>query len=105
VIRIRSAIERGCAHPVFGPLVVLAVLVLLAFVFLHFAHEGLEVAELGAACLALATVLVVALVERPTPPVRACPAVATHRGPPGSSIAYASTAGVEDCSRNLPLRR
>jgi hypothetical protein len=50
--------ERGRAHPIIGPILLVALVVLLAMVFLHVALEGLEAAaEIGAMCVAIATAL------------------------------------------------
>jgi hypothetical protein len=50
--------ERARAHPVLGPLLVIALVFLLALVFLHVVEDGFEAAtELGAMCIAVATVL------------------------------------------------
>jgi hypothetical protein len=58
VIRLRSSFERARAHPVLGPLLLIALVFLLAMVFLHVVEEGFEAAtELGAMCIAVATVL------------------------------------------------
>lgn len=51
-------IERGCAHPLLGPLVLIVLALLLAAVFLHVAMEGAEAAmELGEVCVAIAAAL------------------------------------------------
>lgn len=58
-------IERGCAHPVLGPLVLIVLALLLAAVFLHVAVEGAEAAmELGEMCVAIATSLGLLLMSR-----------------------------------------
>lgn len=55
--------ERGSAHPVFGPILLVVVVLLLAMVFLHAAQEGWD-AAIGAICLGIATVLGLVLLER-----------------------------------------
>jgi hypothetical protein len=50
--------ERGRAHPVLGPLLLVALVFLLAMVFLHGVGEGFDSAtEFGAMCIAVATVV------------------------------------------------
>jgi hypothetical protein len=83
VIRLRSLFERGRAHPVLGPLLLLALVFLLAMVFLHVVLEGVEAAELGAMCVAIASVLGLLLVYRP--PVHHVPQLigtSNDRAPP-----------------------
>lgn len=58
MIRLRHGLERGRAHPILGPLLVIVIVLLLAMVFLHVAHEGMDAATaLGEICLGLASAL------------------------------------------------
>lgn len=77
-------LERGCAHPVLGPLLLVVLVLLLAMVFLHIAQEGVEAAtELVAACVAIATALVLLLDGRSRITVAAEPSGGrVDRGPP-----------------------
>jgi hypothetical protein len=64
VIRLRSSFERARAHPVLGPLLLIALVFLLAMVFLHVVEEGFEAStEFGAMCIAVVTVLGLFLVS------------------------------------------
>ena len=48
--------ERGRAHPILGPIVIIVLVLLLTMVFLHVLHEGMEaVTEMGTVCIALAS--------------------------------------------------
>lgn len=104
MIRLRRMLERGRAHPVLGPILLIVLVLLLAFVFLHLAQDATEV---GAMCLALATVVGLLLIERlhrrmSEPLV----AVRGDRGPPAVSDArMLQPAVVAVHSRSLPLRR
>ena len=49
MIRLRSLLERGLRHPVLGPVLLLALVIILAMVFLHFAEDSHE-ASFGTAC-------------------------------------------------------
>ena len=49
-------LERGRAHPILGPVLLVLVVLLLAMVFVHAAHDGMDAAaEVGAICVALAS--------------------------------------------------
>ena len=82
MIRIRTLIERGCSHPVLGPVLLVILVLMLAMVFLHFAEDSHE-ASFGTACLALAAFLGSMLL---TPILRtyraAVASVQPNRGPP-----------------------
>ena len=84
MIRLRRILERGRAHPLFGPVVVLVLVLLLVLVSLHAALDGQAAAtEVGALCLAVFTILGPLVVERmrQTRPSIAV-AVRGDRGPP-----------------------
>jgi hypothetical protein len=99
-------LERGRAHPILGPILLIALVVLLAFVFLHLAEEG-TAAEIGAMCLALVTVLWLPLLERPrSTPTEPLVSAASDRGPPSvreGRKPRLARAAIH--SRSLPLRR
>lgn len=108
MIRLRRLLERGRAHPVLGPLVVIVLVLVLAMVFVHAAHDGHEtVADLGAICVGLVTFLGVVLLERlrrcaPAPVI----AVRGDRGPPRRVDARrARRAAFAVVPLHLPLRR
>ncbi len=92
MIRLRSMFERGRAHPILGPVLLIVLVLLLAMVFLHVVQEGVEAAmELGAMCIAIATVLGLLLTHRTL--LRRVPELigtSDSRGPP--------------CRTRLPLR-
>ncbi|GIU94218.1 MAG: hypothetical protein KatS3mg012_0675 [Gaiellaceae bacterium] len=107
VIRLRCMLERGRAHPVLGPILLIVLVLLLAIVFLHVAQEGNAATEVGAMCLALATVLALPLLERlhrrTSEPLVA---VRGDRGPPQvSDVPIPRPVVVAVPARTLPLRR
>ena len=58
-------LERGRAHPILGPVLLVVLVLLLAMVFLHAAHDGMDAAsELGAICFAIAGFLGLAVLDR-----------------------------------------
>lgn len=98
--------ERGRAHPLLGPILLVVLVLLLAIVFLHVAHDG-NATEVGAMCLALATIVGLPLLERLYKRLSE-PAVAVRgdRGPPWPSAAtMPRPVAVATSSRSLPLRR
>lgn len=108
MIRLRDMMERGCRHRFFGPVVVLVLVVLLASVFLHVAIEGAEAAgQLGALCLAVATVLGSLLVVRSHGARKTvCAVEAADRGPPTvSSVAVIGSLARSGAPVAIPLRR
>lgn len=104
VIRLRESIQAGLRHPILGPLVLLLLGLLLAFVILHAVEDGIA-GELFA-CV-FAAVVVIRLLARP-PRVLARVSLAftaTDRAPPwrffGSVVAYSPSAAL----LSTPLRR
>jgi hypothetical protein len=101
-------IERGRAHPILGPIVVIVLVLVLAMVALHAALDRHDAAsELGAICLGIAVFLGLVLGERlrshapaPLVPIR------RDRGPPRRAERYPGrhAAAAADW-RTLPLRR
>ena len=64
MIRLRETLERGCRHRWLGPLVILLLVVLIAFVALHEGGEKLF-GSAGELCVALALVVVSLVRGRP----------------------------------------
>lgn len=61
-------LERGRRHPVLGPIVLVLLVLLLAMICFHAAHDGWDgTAELGAACIGLVTILGALVCERSRP--------------------------------------
>jgi len=82
--------RRGLRHPLLGPVVLIGLCVLLAFVLLHALEDAHDAVAAGAVCLAVA-VIVGALAafspRRLSPPLR--PRARRLRGPPAYSFAVA----------------
>jgi hydrogenase-4 membrane subunit HyfE len=58
LIRLRRTLERGRRHPILGPIVLILLVLLLAMVFMHAAHDEHGTAvEAGFFCLAIVTML------------------------------------------------
>ena len=107
MIRLRSLLERGLKHPVLGPVLLVALVIVLAMVFLHFVEDSHEATSFGTACLALAAVLGSILL---TPIVRtyrgAATSVQSNRGPPTVAFALRPRSfSTHDPPLILPLRR
>ena len=99
-------LERGLAHPVLGPVVLIALVLVLAMLFLHVAQDGNAAAEVGAMCLALATVLGLPLLERLRSRLsESLISVRGDRGPPAPPDIAPRPAVAAAGSRSLPLRR
>ena len=108
MIRLRLIFERGRAHPILGPIVIIVLVLLLTMVFLHVLHEGMEaVTEMGTVCIALASALGWLMMSRLSgrPPLIVI-RERVGRSPPqnrlvdcGGSIAFAATPS------STPLRR
>jgi hypothetical protein len=105
VIRLRLLLERGRAHPLLGPILLILVVAMLALVLLHAAQDDHGAAtEVGALCLAISTFLGLLLLERlrrqatePIVPVRG------DRGPPSAGAPRPRSAAMAVVT--LPLRR
>lgn len=100
--------ERGRAHPVLGPILLVALIFLLAMVFLHVALEGVEAAELGAMCVAIASVLGLLLAHRtPLHHVPALIASSDERAPPPATRLILRTLEWSPplAAASIPLRR
>ena len=107
MIRLRCLIERGCAHPVLGPILLLVLLLMLAFLFLHFAEDGHGAESFGGLCVALAAIIgSLVVVPSARPSGKPASSGRTDRGPP--TLIFASrlqTASGPDPPLSLPLRR
>ena len=107
VIRLRSLLERGLKHPVIGPVLLIALVIVLAMVFLHFVEDSHAATSFGSACLALAAFLGSMLL---TPIVRmrrgASISPRSDRGPPTVSfLRRPRLFSAHDPPLILPLRR
>jgi hypothetical protein len=107
MIRLRSLLERGLTHPVLGPVLLVALVIVLAMVFLHFVEDSHEATSFGSACLALAAFLGSMLL---TPIVRtfrvASTSVRSDRGPPALKLSRRpASVSAHDPPLILPLRR
>ena len=100
--------ERGSAHPVLGPILLVVLVLLLAMVFLHIALEDMEAAaEIGAMCMAIATALGLLVPTRLRPDLSA-ETVSTpgERAPPWTFVLAApSRSSGTATSLSTPLRR
>lgn len=100
--------ERGRAHPIIGPILLVVLVLLLVMVFLHVALEGMEAAaEVGAMCVAIATALGLLVTTRLRPGLSAV-RVATpgERAPPWTFVlAVPSRSSAIATSSSTPLRR
>lgn len=107
VIRLRRMLERGRAHPVLGPILLIALAVLLSLVLLHVVVDGGAAATIGAMCLALASVLALPLLARLRSRRSESPVSARgDRGPPALSARHVLRPAVAAArSRSFPLRR
>ena len=107
MITLRRALERGRRHPVLGPIVVVLLAILLVLVVLHAAHEGWDgAAELGIACVVIATLMgvVVSCCLRCTAPLRLL-GTCLRRGPPARHAGSSVAAPLWAAELVLPLRR
>jgi hypothetical protein len=108
VIRLRYLLERGCAHPVFGPILLVVLVLMLAMLFLHFAEDGHGTAtDFGAVCIALAAFLGSLVLERFAGDRRGSHFGAqAGRGPPRlSDVRLPRFATASGRPQSLPLRR
>lgn len=107
MIRLRYILERGRAHPIFGPILLILLVLLLAMVFLHIAYEGMDAAAgLGAMCVGFATALGLLLTNRLC---RCLPeeliGEPTDRAPPRLLETYVgSQTGIRGVLLSIPLR-
>lgn len=65
VIELRRRIELAVAHPVWGPVVIVLIAIVLALVFIHVAQDDSGVAaDIGAICFGIVTALGAVLRKR-----------------------------------------
>lgn len=108
VIGLRRTLERGRAHPILGPILLIVLVFVLAMLYLHAMEDGQGAAtELGGICLGVITVVwlvITQLVRRRTltvAPVIQC----GERGPPSPNVTDDQQAVVAFASASFPLRR
>jgi hypothetical protein len=96
MIRLRGTLERACRHRWLGPLVIVLLVVLIAFIAVHESGDKL-LESAGELCVGLAALLVVTL-------VRLLPTVLVHalrghrrRGPPPAA------AGLRPCGPDVSI--
>jgi hypothetical protein len=100
-------LERGRAHPILGPILLVFLVLLLAMVFVHAAHDGMDAAtEVGAICFALASFFALALLD----PLRRRQEQAhlltpVERGPPTAPGVPLVPARIAAAPSTIPLRR
>lgn len=108
MIRLRRMLERGRKHPVLGPVVLVLLVLLLAMVCFHAAHDGWDGAvEMGAVCVGIAAILAAVAGERS---LWRAPLLSVtrllERGPPRAFRAMlAGAPQPAPFERVLPLRR
>lgn len=84
MIALRRSIERGVRHPVFGPLCLILLGLLLAFTVMHGAHDQMHESGELIVCLAILISAVLSLVL-PQLPVMRVVVMHESRGPPSRS--------------------
>jgi hypothetical protein len=108
VIELRRKIEIAVAHPVWGPVVIIVVAVLLGFVFIHVVFDDAGfVADIGAICFGVVTALAAILCRglRLGAPLFLVGLV-QDRGPPGAARRSSPTFNPpQTAGFVLPLRR
>lgn len=107
MIRLRRMLERGRAHPILGPILLILLVLVLAMVAWHAAHDGhADATEVGAICLAIVTFLGLILARRVGAPASTPPIpVRGDRGPPRRRPPLARPAALAFAELSLPLRR
>ncbi len=108
MIGLRRKLERGLAHPVLGPIVLIVLILVLAMVYLHAPHDGhesaTEVGLLGIAIVMFLGPALIGLLRRRAP----APAVMLRgdRGPPRLlQRIWVLRPAIVAGSHPLPLRR
>lgn len=103
MIRLRQSIEAGLQHPVAGPLLLLSLALLLAFVVLHMIEHGVE--ALLVSCVILTAVLLrLGVMLGRTPRATAEQSALVSRGPPRCAVRFPRAGGVPTVLSALPLR-
>lgn len=85
MIRLRSAIERALEHRWLGPLIILALALLLVFVVFHTTMDAAHGDGLGFTCIAIAAITFLILRLRRTVIRVAVPSGLVNRGPPSGA--------------------
>jgi hypothetical protein len=100
-------LERGSAHPILGPVLLILLVLLLAMVFLHVAHEGIDVAAgMGAICVGIAAALGLLVTNRLRFSLSAeLDSRPGARGPPRPSEDVPRRPPALATSLSIPLRR
>ena len=108
VIELRRKIERAVAHPIWGPVVIIALAVLLGLVFLHVvADDAGFVADVGAICFGVVAMFAAIMCRRLRldAPLFLVGLV-EERGPPRLGRRLLPALGVKRTADfDLPLRR
>lgn len=82
MIALRRNIERWRRHPIIGPILIILLVVMLAFVLVHESHEKIA-AEVGELCVGIALLFLAMLLPAPVIFVVAVSvALCFRRGPP-----------------------
>lgn len=107
MIELRREIERAIAHPVWGPVVIIALAVLLGLVFVHVVFDDAGfLADVGAVCFGVVTLLAAVLCRRflLDVPLRLIGRV-EKRGPPRALRSSLGLGPMRTAGFVLPLRR
>ena len=107
MIELRRKIERAVAHPVWGPVVIIALAVLLGLVFVHVVFDDAGfLADMGAVCFGVVTLLAAVLCRRFLfdVPLRLVGRV-EKRGPPQAVRSSLGLSSLRTAGFVLPLRR
>lgn len=103
VIRLRQSIEAGLRHPVLGPLLLLALALMLAFVVLHTVEHGVVGLLFSCAILAAVGLRLVVVLGR-TWRATTEPRILVGRGPPRRTRYLLPASLVTTVLTALPLR-
>ena len=103
VIRLRQSIEAGLRHPLLGPLLLLALAIVLVFVVFHTVEHGVAGLLFSCAILAAASLRLVVVLGR-TWRATTEPRPLVSRGPPSRSLYVVPARGVPTGPSVLPLR-
>lgn len=99
MIALRRKIERWRRHPIIGPLLIVLLILVLAFVFLHESHEKIA-ADLGELCVGIALLVVALLLPAAVRIVAMAVVHCLRRGPP---ISFDLLAALLHRFRSVPL--
>ena len=104
MIRLRQSFHAGLRHPVFGPVLVLVLAVILAFAVFHTIEHGVE--GLLYTCAILAAVVLRLVVVGTVRPARLATVPRAGRAPPrASDRRFIRASRPPTALRVLPLRR